>query len=50
MNFIQTHLQRIVALDPRTEPQETPINDPERSDNYYRSWKITERGIDTSTE
>jgi YHS domain-containing protein len=49
-NFIKTHLQRIVALDPRTEPKETPINDPERSDNYYRSWNITERGVDTSTE
>jgi len=49
-NFIKTHLQRIVALDPRNEALETPINDPERSDNYYRSWKITERGVDTITE
>jgi len=50
MNFIRTHIQRIVALDPRTEPLETPIHDPERSDTYYNGLKITERGIDTSTE
>ena len=49
-NFIKTHLQRIVALDPRAEPQETPINDPEKSDTYYNGWKITERGVDTNTE
>jgi hypothetical protein len=50
MDFMRTHIQRVVALDPRNEPLETPINDPERSEGYYRTWKITERGIDTSTE
>ena len=49
-DFIRTHIQRIIALDPRTEPLETPINDPEKSDTYYRGWKITERGVDTSSE
>ena len=48
-DFIMTHLQRIVALDPRTEPLETLINDPVKNEGYY-GWKITERGIDTSTE
>jgi len=47
-NFIQTHIQRIVALDPRTEPLETPIYDPEKTEGNW--WKITERGVDTSTE
>ena len=49
-DFIRTHLQRIVAIDPRTEPLETPINDPEKSDTYYRGWKITERGVDNNPE
>ena len=49
-DFVRTHMQRIVALDPRNEPLETPINDPEKSDTYYRGYKITERGVDTSTE
>jgi len=52
MNFIQTHIQRIVALDPRAEPLETPINDPVRDKSeygYYQS-RIEERGVDTSTE
>ena len=46
---MRTHIQRIVALDPRNEPLETPINDPVKTDNYY-GWKITERGVDTITE
>ena len=48
-DFIMTHLQRIIALDPRNEPRETLINDPVKTEGYY-GWKITERGIDTSTE
>ena len=49
-NFIKTHLQRIVALDPRTEPLETPINDPEKTEGYY-GWRITEKGrVDNTTE
>jgi len=48
-NFIKTHLQRIVALDPRNEALETPINDPIKTENYY-GLKITERGVDTITE
>ena len=49
-DFANANIERIRLLAPRNEPLETPINDPERSDNYYRSWKITERGVDTSTE
>jgi len=30
-NFISTHIQRIVALDPRNEPLETPIEDPKKT-------------------
>ncbi len=51
-DFIRTHMQRIVALDPRTEPQETPIDDPvrERSEYGYINTTIKERGVDTITE
>jgi hypothetical protein len=49
-DYIRTHIQRIVALDPRTEPQETPINDPIKDNSsYYGGWVIKER-VDTSTE
>ena len=48
MDFIKTHMQRIVALDPRTAPQETPIEDPTKYE--YGGLKITERGVDTITE
>ena len=51
MAFIRTHIQRIIALDPRTEPLETPINDPVKDDkSYYGRWNITEKGIDTIAE
>ena len=54
-NFISTHIQRIVALDPRNEPLETPIEDPVRkkyTHNYgygehsYYTTTINERGVD----
>ena len=48
MDFMRTHIQRIVTLDPRTEPQETPIEDPTKYE--YGGLKITERGVDTITE
>ena len=47
-DFIRTHIQRIVALAPRTEPQETPIDDPTK--NEYGFTRITERGVDNTTE
>ena len=31
MDFIKTHMQRIVALDPRNEALETPIDDPKKT-------------------
>ena len=55
MDFIKTHMQRVVALDPRAEPLETPINDPEtvkHETHYgrYTTTEIKERGVDNSTE
>ena len=46
-DFMRTHIQRIVALDPRNEPLETPINDPTKNEYGYIS--IKER-VDTITE
>ena len=49
--FANTHIERIVAIAPRYEPLETPINDPTKNtESYYGGWNITERGVDTQTE
>ncbi len=51
MDFMRTNIQRIVALAPRTEPLETLINDPKKTDRaYYGQWEITEKGVDTIAE
>ena len=47
-DFANANIERIVAIAPRTEPLETPIEDPVKTEGYYRSWKITERGVDTA--
>jgi len=49
--FANTHMERIVAIAPRNEPLETPINEPQKdSEGYYNRWVITERGVDTQAE
>ena len=53
-DFIMTHLQRIVALDPRQTPLETPIDDPVKTKHEthyghtYYDTVIKERGVDTA--
>ena len=54
MDFMRTHIQRIVALDPRHTPLETPIEDPVKTKHetgyghtYYNT-TIKEREIDTA--
>ena len=47
---MKNNITRVVALAPRNEALETPINDPVRTDDYYRSWEITERGVDNTIE
>ena len=51
-DFWNANTQRVIALAPRNEPLETPIEDPknETDGHYYSSWRITERGVDTSME
>ena len=52
--FANTHVEQIIAIAPRTEPLETPINDPERTKHttewgysYYNT-SITEKNVDNS--
>jgi YHS domain-containing protein len=50
-DFIRTHIQRIVALDPRTMPLETPIDDPKPKENgsYYYSYnRINTKEVDNA--
>ena len=39
-DFINKHYLEFVRLHPRAEALETPIHDPVRQDNYWRSLKI----------
>jgi len=51
MDFIKKNITRVIALAPRNEPLETPINDPTKNtESYYGGWDITERGVDTIAE
>ena len=56
MDFMRTNMQRIVALAPRTEPLETPIEDPVKTKHEthyghtYYDVPIKEKGVDTSME
>jgi hypothetical protein len=38
MDYINTHIQSIVAIAPRREPLETPIKDPVKETNEYTHW------------
>ena len=40
-DFIKTHVEEFVALYPRTEALETPIEDPVKTQNQY-GWFRTE--------
>ena len=52
-SFIEKHMQRIVALDPRTSALETLIDNPVKTKQEgwggrtYYDTTITERGVDT---
>ena len=50
-DFFKEHIERIIAIAPRYEPLETPIEDPvrERSEYGYINTTIKER-VDTSME
>jgi len=51
LQFVNTHMDRVVAIAPRNSPLETPIEDPKKdSEGYYNRWVINERGVDTQAE
>ena len=51
-DFANANIDRIVAIAPRNEALETPINDPvrERSEYGYINTVIKEKGVDTQSE
>ena len=42
MEFVEKNIQGMIALAPRREALETPINDPVKQEGYY-GWNIEER-------
>ena len=48
MDYIRTHLQSIIAIAPRREALETPINDPVKNDNRWNSWTIEKKVVDNA--
>ena len=51
-NFANKYIQQIIAIAPRTECLETPIEDPKRTrhSNNYHSWYNTEITVDESRQ
>jgi len=47
-DFANTHIQQIVAIAPRTEALETPINDPVRTQNNYGWWHTEIKEVDNN--
>ena len=49
LNFINKHIDRILAIEPRREPLETPIKDPEKdTSRYYSMWNIEKKVVDNN--
>jgi len=50
--FANKHVEQIIAIAPRTECLETPINDPtkERHSNSWHSWTETKIEVDESRQ
>ena len=49
LQFVNTHMDRVVAIEPRNSPLETPINDPKKESDGYYNTTIKER-VDTQAE
>ena len=44
LHYIQTHIDRVIAIAPRREALETPIKDPVKdSSRYYNQWNIEKK-------
>ena len=51
-DFANTYIDQVLAIAPRTECLETPINDPQRTrhSNSYHNWYETEITVDESRQ
>jgi len=46
-DFFYKHWQQVIAIAPRREALETPIEDPVKdSSKYYNQWTIEKKGVD----
>ena len=46
-NFVNKHIDSVIAIEPRREPLETPIKDPVKdTSRYYSIWNIERRKVD----
>ena len=49
LNFINKHIDRILAIEPRREPLETPIKDPVKdTSRYYNISNIEKKVVDNN--
>ena len=50
LNFVNNHIDSILAIEPRREPLETPIKDPTKNtdNHYYSQWTIEKKAIDNA--
>ena len=48
LNFVNKHIDSIIAIEPRREPLETPIKDPVKETTQYgwNNWTIEKKGVD----
>ena len=50
LNFVNKHIDRILAIKPRREPLETKIKDPVKdTSRYYNIWNIEKKDVDNNT-
>ena len=47
-DFANTYVREVIALHPRTEPLETSINDPVRTQNNYGYWHTEIKEVDNN--
>ena len=46
-DFFYKHWQQVIAIAPRREALETPIEDPTKDETkYYNQWTIEKKGVD----
>tara|TARA_Y100000114_G_scaffold141694_1_gene147665 strand:- start:12 stop:161 length:150 start_codon:yes stop_codon:yes gene_type:complete len=49
MEFVEKNIQGMLALAPRREPLETPINNPVKNTEYYGTkWTIEKKEVDNA--